>query len=246
MRDTWEVPASAIGFASPRWQAVLDRALVRIDRELGLTAGASLDAQLHNLLVYAPGQFFAVHQDSEKADGMLGTLVVTLPSKFTGGEFVVSHQGQTLRARGSASRLGLLAFYADCHHEVRPVKQGYRVALTYNLIARGGVQPGEVPVQDISALASTVQTFWQTPAAPRWSGDTETEAPDRLVYLLDHQYTQSGLTWAHLKGADAVRAEALRKVAERLDAEIFLTLADVHETWSAEDDWQEADHWDYA
>ncbi|HRO58939.1 MAG TPA: hypothetical protein PK177_07220 [Burkholderiaceae bacterium] len=33
------------------------------------------------------------YQDSEKADGMPGTLVVTLPSRFTGGEFVVSHQG---------------------------------------------------------------------------------------------------------------------------------------------------------
>ncbi|MFD2407020.1 2OG-Fe(II) oxygenase [Azorhizophilus paspali] len=246
VRDTWEIPASHIRFDSPKWQTVLERALDRIGRDLGLPPGGQFRAELHNLLVYAPGQFFAVHQDSEKVDGMLGTLVVTLPSRFTGGEFVVSHQGRTLRARGSANRLGIIAFYADCHHEVRPVKQGYRVVLTYNLVAQGGVQTTEVPAQDIAALADAVHTFWQTPALPRWPGDVAGEPPDRLVYLLDHQYTQSGLSWTRLKGADAARAVALRRVAERLDAEIFLVLADVHETWSAEDDYQDCSHWDYA
>ncbi|MDE2156191.1 MAG: 2OG-Fe(II) oxygenase [Xanthomonadaceae bacterium] len=246
VRDTWEIPASRIRFDSPHWQSVLGRALERIRRDLGVPPGPRFKAELHNLLVYAPGQFFAVHQDSEKTDGMLGTLVVTLPSRFTGGEFVVSHQGQTLRSRSSAGRLGMIAFYADCHHEVRPVKQGYRVVLTYNLIAQGGAQADEVPAQDIANLAVAVTDFWQTPAPSRWTGDSAGEPPDRLVYLLDHEYTQSGLSWARLKGVDATRAAALRRAAERLDAEIFLVLADVHETWSAEDDYQDRGHWDYA
>lgn len=127
-----------------------------------------------------------MHQDSEKADGLLGTLVITLPSSFTGGEFVVSHQGQTVRAGGSQNRLGMVAFYADCHHEVRPVKQGYRVVLTYNLIAQGATRTSELPQQAVTTLASELHRFWQTSAPPRWDGDTQTEPPDRLVYLLDH------------------------------------------------------------
>jgi hypothetical protein len=246
VRDTWEIPASRIRFDSPHWQSVLDRALARIQRDLGLPPGCQFKAKLHNLLVYAPGQFFAVHQDSEKVDGMLGTLVVTLPSRFTGGEFVVSHQDQALRAGSSASRLGMVAFYADCHHEVRPVKQGYRVVLTYNLIVQGGAPTDEVSAQDITALATALCVFWQAPTAPRWEGDAAGEPPDRLVYLLDHQYTQSGLSWARLKGADATRAAALRRVAVQLDAEIFLVLADVHETWSTEDDYQDRGHWHHA
>lgn len=245
VRDTWEIPASAIGFDSPQWQSTLDNALARIKNELGLPSGAGLKAKLHNLLVYAPGQFFAMHQDSEKIDGMLGTLVITLPSGFTGGEFQVTHQGETLRARGSASNLGCLAFYADCHHEVRPVKQGYRIVLTYNLIGHGNALPADVSMQKLPALAEALRMFWQTPGAPRWDGGPATQAPDRLVYLLDHQYTQSGLSWERLKGVDAARAAALLKVAERLDAEIFLALADVHETWSAEDDYQRGGHWSY-
>lgn len=248
VRDTWEIPASAIRFDSPQWAPVLAGALKKIAAELGLPSGVRLDAELHNLLVYGPGQFFAVHQDSEKAEGMLGTLVVTLPSTFTGGEFVVSHQGQILRARGSASQLGMLAFYADCLHEVRAVKRGYRVALTYNLMVQGGARPAELPPQELDALARAVRTFWQTPVPPRWHGDTATGASDRLVYLLDHQYTPAGLAWTHLKGADAVRARALRAVAQRLEADIFLTLADVHETWEAQDEYEYGrsrhDEWD--
>jgi hypothetical protein len=57
------------------------------------------------------------------------------------------------------------------------------------------------------------------------------------VYLLDHEYTQAGLSWQGLKNGDAPRAALLREVAERLDCEVVLALADVHETWSCEDDW---------
>ena len=47
------------------------------------------------MLVYGKGQFFLPHQDSEKDDAMVGTLVVSLPSAHTGGELVIEHAGQT-------------------------------------------------------------------------------------------------------------------------------------------------------
>ena len=64
--------------------------------------------------------------------------------------------------------------------------------------------------------------------------------PSRVVYLLDHQYTESGFGWPRLKGNDAARASALRAAAERCDCELVLALADVHETWSCtETGWNE-------
>ena len=47
------------------------------------------------------------------------------------------------------------------------------------------------------------------------------------------------MSWRALKNGDAVRAALLREVADRLDCEIVLALADVHETWSCEDDWED-------
>lgn len=103
VRDTSEIPKSRISIDQRRWKKTLGPALEQIRRKLGLPETCRLKAELHNLLIYAPGQFFVTHQDSEKVDDMIGTLVVSLPSKFTGGSFVIEH---TTRNAGSAGRTG--------------------------------------------------------------------------------------------------------------------------------------------
>lgn len=85
VRDTWEIGKRQVKIDARRWRPTLDRALAHLSKGLGLPPGARLRAELHNLLVYGPGQFFAPHQDSEKADGMSGSLVVLLPSDSKGG-----------------------------------------------------------------------------------------------------------------------------------------------------------------
>ena len=130
VRDTWEIPKSRISIDQRRWKKTLGPALEQIRGKLGLPETCRLQAELHNLLVYAPGQFFVTHQDSEKADDMIGTLVVSLPSKFTGGSFVIEHHDEKRRVGGSDTKLTLIAFYADCRHEVRPIKQGHRIPTT--------------------------------------------------------------------------------------------------------------------
>ena len=238
VRDTWEIPKVRLKIDQKRWHEALVPELDRIRQGLGLASSCTLRAELHNLLVYAPGQFFVPHQDSEKEDGMIGTLVVTLPSKFTGGATIVKHHDEKVELRGSSSKLGLVAFYADCHHEVQPVEDGYRIVLTYNLLLSKTSAGDQPPASDqtLARLERRVREFFETPPASEWSGAKPEPPPDRLVYLLDHQYTQKGLSWSHLKNADAIRVAALREVAKRLDCEVALALADVHETWSCEEE----------
>jgi len=235
VRDTWEVAKSRISIDQSRWAETLATQLDRIRRDLGLPDGYQLKAQLHNMLVYGPGQFFAPHQDSVKTDDMIGTLVVSLPSRFTGGVMAIEHHGAKVRVGGSEKNLTFIAFYADCRHEVHPIKQGYRVVLTYNLIVEGSSAVAEAPPAN---LVRAIQEFFTHPGPARWSGDRNGQhPPDRLVYLLDHEYTQQGLQWSRLKNADARRAAALQAAATELDCEIFLALADIHETWSCEEEY---------
>lgn len=236
VRDAWEIPPELITIDEPRWNRTLVPQLDRLRSGLGLPDACRLQAELHNLLVYAPGQFFVMHQDSEKTDDMIGTLVVNLPSSFTGGTLVIAHHDEKRRFGGSATDLSLIAFYADCQHEIQPVRSGYRVVLTYNLVVEGDACTAADPATAAGELAREVRRYFETPLPPRWSGDSREGPPDRLVYLLDHEYTQRGLAWERLKNADAVRAAALREVARQLDCEVFLALADVHEQWSSEDD----------
>jgi hypothetical protein len=236
VRDTWEIGKRQIKLDEHAWQRTLERELPQIAQDLGIPEGATLRAELHNLLVYGPGQFFAPHQDSEKADGMIGSLVVLLPSDAKGGALVIEHHDERVSYRGSPNQLVLVAFYADCRHEVRPVTSGYRGALTFNLFLDGVTHRRErTASKPVDALVELAREHFATPRQPRWAREAE-PPPERLVYLLDHEYTQKGLSWRALKNGDAVRAELLREVAERLDCEIVLALADVHESWSCEDD----------
>lgn len=242
VRDTWEIPKSRVKIDRRRWNRTLGPVLEGLRADLGLADGSRLRAELHAMLVYGPGQFFERHQDSEKADAMVGTLVVTLPSAFTGGAFVVEHQGEKVTYRASPRNLSFVAFYADCHHEARPVKTGYRIVLTYNLMLEGGAAPAataDVAAPAIAgALAARLGEHFDTPLPPRWKDEASREAPARLAYLLDHQYTERGLGWSRLKGSDAARAAALGAAAERAGCEVVLALAEVRETWGCRDDWE--------
>jgi len=223
VRNTWEIPMSRVKIDKRRWAKTLAPVLERLRADLGLPDGCTLEAELHSMLVYAPGQFFVRHQDSEKSDDMVGSLVVTLPSSFTGGALEVEHRGETTSFRGSKKKLSFVAFYSDCRHQIKPVKSGYRVVLTYDLVLRGVSVAGQSPDAElVEELARCLEMHFAEPLGP-----------SRLVYLLDHEYTQRGLSWSRLKGDDVARVSALGMAAERARCEAVLALVDVHETWSA-------------
>src|SRR5580658_7343924 len=230
VRDTWEIPKHLV---RAKWDdAALKAALATVKEELGLPNGAGLTADLHSLLVYEPNQFFLVHQDSEKDDSMVGTLVVTLPSSYAGGELMVGLGEEWKAYRGSKTALSLVAFYADCRHEVLRVKSGYRITLTYNLLLHGDTSRPEGDEGTVAELADLLREHFSTPV-PRYYGGPATDPPNRLVYLLDHEYTFRGLSWRRLKGADASRVALLRTAADKAGCEAILALADIQTTHSA-------------
>ncbi|WP_066945627.1 2OG-Fe(II) oxygenase [Microtetraspora fusca] len=248
IRDTWEIPKELVHI---EWAARFGAVLEVMRDELGLPSDCELTADLHSMLLYETGQFFATHQDSEKDDSMVGTLVVTLPSDHTGGELVIEHRGRRKEYRGSKVAVSLVAFYADCHHQVLPVTTGNRITLTYNLLLTGdsGAAAQDAAAQDTltGELAACLDEHFATPITLSY-GRGQADPPMRLAYLLDHEYTARGLNWSRLKGSDAARAALLRAAANLADCEITLALAEIQETWNAygsddEDSWY-GDHYD--
>ena len=230
VRDTWEIPKHLV---RAQWNdATLKDILATVKEELGLPNAAELTADLHSLLVYETNQHFLAHQDSEKDDSMVGTLVVTLPSRYAGGELMVGHNEEWKAYRGSKTALSLVAFYADCRHEVLKVESGYRITLTYNLLLHGDTSRPAGDDGTVAELADLLREHFSTPV-PRYYGGSAADPPNRLVYLLDHEYTPRGLTWRRLKGADASRVALLRTAADQAGCEAVLALADVKTTHGA-------------
>ena len=203
VRRTWEIPRSRVKIDGKRWSATLQPVVGKLSRDLGIPDDLEVQPVFHSMLVYAPGDFFVPHQDSEKEDGMIASLVVTLPSRFTGGTLRVDHGNTAKRYRGSRTSLSFVAFFSDCRHSIEPVTSGHRVVLTYDLVLRSG--PGApLDLDQDPRLAEDV--------ARCLDGHFAGEA-DRLIYLLDHEYTPSGLSVSYLKGVDAARVGVLRNAA---------------------------------
>ena len=221
VRDTREISPDLVSLDVPG----LDAALAELADDLGIPAGCRME----DALLYGPGQFFVPHTDTEKNDAMIGTLTVTLPSSHTGGEFIVEHGGKSVTYRSTRDSLSLVAFYADCLHQVTPVRTGYRVVLTFNLLMRG--TPAASADGPVGELARYLGEHFSSPEQVRYGSS---EPPKRLVYLLDHSYTERGLRWDKLKGADADRAALLRAAADKADCEAVLALAEIKETWDTE------------
>lgn len=226
VRHTWHFPSAAVDID---WHGGLDEVLEEARGTLDLPTSCRLEAQFHSLLVYERGQFFAPHQDSEKDDAMMATLVVVLPCPFSGGELVVHGEDGTRTYAGSPDATTMVALYADAVHEVLPVRTGHRIALTYNLLMHGDSSQRPVGRDSVADAEALLTKHFTTAETPRYGGKPVT--PTRLAYLLDHSYTPRTLArgLSRLKGVDAERAAILTQAAQRAECEVVLGLADAHE-----------------
>lgn len=228
VRDTWEITPAQVTLGGERWQATLDGALAHLGAEIGIPPSTRLRAELHSMLVYGKGQFFAAHQDSEKHDDMVATLVVVLPSTHTGGQLVVHTRDGRKEYAAARQELSLVAFYPDQRHEVLPVRSGHRITLTFNVLSE------EVPDIEIDGpvgeAAAWLRAHFRAPI-PSAYGTSAT--PERLALLLDHEYSRRGLSARRLKGEDARRVALLEVAAQEAGCEWALAQAQIHETWNA-------------
>ncbi len=230
VRRTWQVDAARVRCTGRGWAGTLDTIVARVAEGLGVDG--PIEAEFYKLLLYDEGSFFISHRDSEKREGMFATLVVALPSLCNGGELLVSHAGNEVRLDltvADPAEVAYAAFYADCPHEVLPVTSGYRLNLVYNLW-RPTAGPRLVPPDHSDAQSALTARLRRW--AERRRPERELAEPEKLVYPLEHAYTQMGLSFAMLKGQDAARATTLTAAAEAADCDIHLALLSIEE-WGA-------------
>ncbi|MCX7418042.1 MAG: 2OG-Fe(II) oxygenase [Planctomycetia bacterium] len=137
VRRVWHLKPDQFSLTNSDWSEWLLNVVARVQAGLGLK-DQLLEAHLYDLLLYEEGSFFLPHRDGEKLDRMVATLILVLPSPFEGGELLVRHDGQEQTIAfgsdaGSCFQIEYAAFYADCEHEVRPLRKGHRLCLVYNL-----------------------------------------------------------------------------------------------------------------
>ncbi len=236
VRRVWQIRADQVRLQGRHWAQSLEAIVAQAAEGLGVSG--PVEAELYKLLVYDQGSFFVSHRDTEKAPGMFATLVIVLPSLYTGGELVLRHKDRavTLDLRcADPSDVSFAAFYADCLHEVLPVTSGCRLTLLYNLLRRSDDRQGanhapQPPsYESEEARCAMVLRHW----AER-KGLPEDDSPEKLIYPLEHAYTSAELSFAALKGADAAVSAVLAAAAPPAGCDLHLALVSIEESGVAE------------
>lgn len=223
VRNVWQISAQNFALTNPQWAAALQKSIEQIGKTLGLY-DSEITIEPYKLLIYGKGSFFTTHRDTEKIPNMFATLVINLPSAHEGGELIISHGGQSQRYSFADADLfnpTFVAFYADCYHEVKPITDGYRICLIYNLaIAKRKEQPRLVQqFKLIEEIGHAIQT---------WVAEKR-ESPI-LAYLLEHEYSEKNLALTNLKNGDFAKASVLFSAAAKNDCHAYLCLVTYYRT----------------
>jgi len=158
---------------------------------------------------------------------MFATLVIQLPSNYTGGQLVVHHDGAkvTNDFSGQENQFTYFysAFYCDCDHEILPLITGVRACLIYNLCLTGKSKIPNAP--KLSAHRAEFEALldnWKTAVVHE---DADDKAPAKIIYVLAHQYSNDSLDWENLKGSDKALTLFLRAFPEQV--KLFLGILDI-------------------
>ena len=161
---------------------------------------------------------------------MFATIVVVLPAKFTGGVVHVSHGdfSETYdHSARSQTNTTILAWYTDVKHEVKPVTSGYRLVLSFNLVhTTNSLRPVVSTATDAAVRLRRVLAAWTR---------NDYDAPDKIIYLLDHKYSHASMNGSALKGSDAHLVALLDSVGRPLGFHLGLANLTCTESGSAED-----------
>ncbi|KAI8262579.1 hypothetical protein K4K58_000483 [Colletotrichum sp. SAR11_239] len=192
VRKTWELNHTQFQLVNPEWAGFLQKIYLTAAGGLGLT---DVSVKPHKLLLYEEGSFFKRHKDSEKEPGMVGTLVICLPSEHQGGDVHLafgSDQRVFSTAPTSIFDITTLAWFSDVTHEVKELTSGYRLALTYNIVQNGYAKQSAGFFGQQAQQVKQVLLQWQVHHPNN----------DLLVYPLDHKYSKTSLSLRNIKGRD--------------------------------------------
>ncbi|EGZ25586.1 hypothetical protein PHYSODRAFT_257845 [Phytophthora sojae] len=209
VRQSWQLVPSQVRFENMTWQGGMEKLCQLIADRLGYR-DIPLQCVLYKLLVYGEGGHFVKHQDTEKEDGMIVTLVVQLPSSHEGGDLVVYRGGEVRHRHDFGKADGTAAFlphyavhYADAEHALEKVTKGFRLALVYSIC--------------LPPTMRHLEKAHDAPLSEDLAGhisNMDEEADEPFALLLSHEYTAKniqGLGTGALKGIDSARFHALEE-----------------------------------
>ncbi|GMF15193.1 unnamed protein product [Phytophthora lilii] len=219
----WVVPTDQVTMRNAEWSGGIQSLCTISADRLGFK-DVTLQPRLSKLVIYGPGSR-SYKQQEARPDCCVATLIVQLPSEYTGGAMVAYHDGGKKQIRydlsndnmSSAFRPQYVVCSADSNSEVEQITSGYRLVMHYSLL----LPPGTPPTRQTRAaqvlqeqLADAVKKLSEESVGSDHSGvSTVGHTRDGILTMLvsgsctQEEIEQCG--WKALSGVTRDRFEAL-------------------------------------
>jgi len=168
--------------------------MVSNDIKSKLNNNNEIDLVPHKINVYHKGSFFKPHVDTPIADNMIGTLVLTFPTRYEGGDLIIKQKNSSRVFNYNdldRTDLGWVAFYGDCVHEVTPVTSGVRVTFTFYIMNKKDEKVREYDTTQIDGHMEKIISYLK---------QYKDQGNEYLGLFTQQRYTMNGTN--KLKGID--------------------------------------------
>ncbi len=144
INSLYEIGADKIKIDNPQWDDSIGELLTTVGYKLGVNP-SYLSARPKKLMYMEQGGCINRRSDDEEDDHVLGSLIIQLPSKFTGGELTIFNSAMeedkddesfkfALGAgKGATYSCHFACHFSDCEYELDEVESGSRLLLFYSL-----------------------------------------------------------------------------------------------------------------
>jgi hypothetical protein len=177
---------------------------------------SNISLRTYRVNVYGPGDFFKPHVDTPvDLRNMIGSVVVCLPFKHSGGQLHVKCGSQETifdfsEHSGNKNVVQWAAFFSDNIHQVKPVKEGYRITITYSIMRNVYYSLGSnLHNSKTIELKYSMNRMEQMKFVEEILKLMDNNMKDSLGIMLKHKYTMTGLCPDGLKGSDKLLFEVV-------------------------------------
>ena len=133
-----ELEPEQISFCNPNFKTSLEGIFSKTKEELKFN-NKDIKFNLQKLVLCGKGAQIGDRSNSTK-EGTFGSLIVQLPSLFTGGSSHIQHcnERKTDEFDRPEAQYGIIyaAHFSNCDSQMTPVESGFRTCLVYDLISK--------------------------------------------------------------------------------------------------------------
>ncbi|KAJ7509830.1 hypothetical protein B0H11DRAFT_2184320 [Mycena galericulata] len=241
LEHSLEIPSLQVRFDNPEWDVwIQQKAGPAAFKVLAGRAAVAPSYTFKRMVLQEPGSqltcFEEPNSESEKSKDKIGTLVVVLPSEFTGGRIQLRHRHETLLAdlsHASGLSTSVIAAYSGVASELAPLLSGYRLSLAYDIVQSPTRLSGLPDMQITNQKLRQLLTSW-----------LEATAYSRIFHCLLKGKYEKGPSFGmeSLTGSDKHMMTSLVPLAGELG--FHLHFAHVQLVISASDTIEEIYHYD--